>query len=90
VIVEDPQNSDRFDIVTRLRRYDGKPGGDLDQAADMLEFLLGQFQVTDCKMDGQHGWRFMHGWPMTHCKGSTIEEAVRAAMEEQERGSIRP
>ena len=61
---------------------------DNQQAADMLAFLLGQFQPTDCKMDGNHSWRFAHGWPMTHAKGQTIEEAILAAMAEQERGKI--
>jgi hypothetical protein len=78
-----------FDIVEQLRRRDMRPGCDIDQAADMLEFLLSQFQITDCKMDGNHGWRFRHGWPMTHCQGQTIEQAIRAAMAEQERGRIK-
>jgi hypothetical protein len=78
----------QFEIVAKLRRYKAAAHSDIQQAADMLEFLLAQFQVTDCKMDGNHGWRFRHGWPMTHCKGQTIETAIRAAMAEQERGRI--
>ena len=72
-------------IVMRLRNYDECHDGDVDEAADMLEFLLGQFQLTDCKMDSQHGWRFRHGWPMNHCVGQTAEAAVKAAMREVER-----
>ena len=58
---------------------------DRDRMVDMLEFFLGQMQLTDCKMDGQHGWRFRHGWPMTHCIGPSAEEAAKAAIKEVKR-----
>lgn len=57
----------------------------MQEAADMLEFFLGQLQLTDCKMNSNHGWRFRHGWPMTHCVGATPEDAAREAIREIER-----
>ena len=52
------------------------------EAANMLEFLLLSFQMYSPQMDGQHSYRFRNGgWPMTHLKGPSIEDAVRAAME---------
>lgn len=70
-------------IVARLRDYDHCTDGDIDKAADILEFLLSQFQMHSPKMDGQHSYRFLNGgWPMTHLKGSSIEVAIDAAMAE--------
>lgn len=57
----------------------------MQEAANMLEFFIGQLQLTDCKMDSNHGWRFRHGWPMTHCVGATPEDAAKAAIREIER-----
>jgi hypothetical protein len=69
-------------IVMRLRDYDGCHDGDIDEAADMLEFFFGQMQMHSPKMDGQHSYRFRGGWQMTHCRGPNAEDAVRAAIRE--------
>lgn len=58
---------------------------ELSEKERMLDFLLRQFYMNSPKMDGQHRWNFRYGWPWTHAKGSTIEEAVRNAMAEVER-----
>lgn len=55
------------------------------ECRDMLEFLLQQFQSHSLKMNGKHCWRFRYGWPWTHARGPTIVDAVRAAMQEDER-----
>jgi len=44
-------------IVERLRNYDTCHDGDIDEAADMIEFLLGSLQSHSLKMDGGHSWR---------------------------------
>ena len=72
-------------LPDRLRMETDRPDSTINQAADMLEFLLNQFHIASCKMDGRHSWRFAHGWPMTHCVGRTPEEAVREAMTEVDR-----
>ena len=73
------------DIVSRLRNYKECHDGDVDEAADMLEFFFSQMQMYSPKISGQHSYRFGTGWPMDHCKGPSAEEAVRAAMAEVER-----
>lgn len=55
---------------------------------EMLNFLLGNFQMCSPKMDGSHSWRFRMGWPWTHAKGSDIRTAVENAMVEVEREKI--
>lgn len=73
-------------IVDQLRDYDNCPDGVIDEAADMLAFLLERFQSYSPKMDGQHSWRFRNaGWPMTYFKGPSVEEAIRNAMAEVDR-----
>jgi hypothetical protein len=70
----------------RLRDYAECHDGDVDEAADMLEFFLNQMQAHDVKMDGQHRYRFVSGgWPMTHCVGPNAEDAVKSAMREIQR-----
>jgi len=59
---------------------------DVDEAADMLEFFLGQMQAHCVKMDGQHKYRFESGgWPMTHCIGPNAEAAAQSAVREIQR-----
>jgi len=73
-------------IVMRLRNYAECHDGDVDEAADMLEFFLNQMQSHDVKMDGQHRYRFVSGgWPMTHCVGPNAEDAVKSAIREIQR-----
>jgi hypothetical protein len=36
-------------------------------------------------MDGTCKYRFMNGWPMTHCVGSSAIDAVKNAIAEVER-----
>jgi hypothetical protein len=73
-------------IVERLRDYGECHDGDVDLAADMLEFFFNQMQMHSPDMGGQHSYRFRSGgWPMTHCKGPSAEQAVVAAIEEVKR-----
>ena len=70
-------------IVDRLRNYDTCHDGDVDIAADLLEFFLSQMQATSVYMNGQHVWRLRSsGWPMTHCVGPTAEQAALNAVAE--------
>lgn len=56
------------------------------EAQRMLDFFFGQMQMHSPDMGGNHSYRFRSsGWPMTHCKGPTAVDAVRAAMAEVER-----
>lgn len=73
-------------IVDRLRNYDTCHDGDVDIAADLLEFFLSQMQATSVYMNGQHVWRLRSsGWPMTHCVGPTSEQAALNAVAEIKR-----
>jgi hypothetical protein len=74
-------------LVERLRDYDQCHDGDIDEAADMLEFFFGQMQMHSPKMDGQHSYSFRGGWPMQHCIGNSPEAAVRAAIAEIRKAS---
>lgn len=75
-------------IVTRLRDYDNCHDGDVDDAADMLEFFFGRMQMHRPDMGGNHSYYFLSGgWPMTHCKGPNAEDAVRAAIQEIKRAN---
>ena len=75
-----------YEIVNRLRDYNNCHDGDVDEAADLLEFLLSRFQSHSLQMNGQHSWRFRTDWPWKYATGPTIEEALKAAMAEQKRG----
>lgn len=66
-------------IIERLRD-DHCATSDVDEAADMLEFLFGQFKLRSLHMGGQHHWWFEHLWPWGHARGPDIETAVRNAM----------
>jgi hypothetical protein len=68
-------------IVARLRNYDACHDGDIDQAADMLDFFFASMQVCQPSKDGNHYWRFAPGWPLSSVNGKTPEEAVAKAME---------
>lgn len=75
-------------IVMRLRDYESCHDGDIDEAADMLEFFFCQMQMQmhSPTMDGQHSYRFRSGgWPMTHCRGPNADVAVKAAIQEVKR-----
>ena len=55
----------------------------MQQAADILEFLLSQLQMCSPDMGGNHSYRFRSsGWPMTHAKGRTAEAAILNAIKE--------
>ena len=75
-----------YDIVNRLMDYDNCHDDDVDEAADLLEFLLSRFQAHSLHMDGNHAWRFVTGWPWNYATGPTIEAALKAALVEYERG----
>lgn len=64
------------EIITRLRDYDSCHDGDVDLAADMLEFFFGQMQSHSLHMDGTAGYRFRGGWPLSYVRATTREEAV--------------
>lgn len=49
-----------------------------NEAADLLEAFFEQMRCEGAYMNGQHQWRLHNGWPMTHCKGPTKEDAMRA------------
>ena len=74
-----------YEIVNRLRNRSMFPTDCQAEAADLLEFLLSRFQSHSLQMNGQHSWRFRTGWPWTHAKGPTIEEALKAAMAERDK-----
>lgn len=77
------------EFVAQLRNYDGCSDGDVDEAADMLEFFFGQMQMHSPTRNGQHRYRFrLGGWPMTHCVGSSKVQAVRAATKEIRRARL--
>jgi len=53
--------------------------------AEILEFLLNQFQMHSPQMNGQHSWRFVRdGFPMSEAKGRTAKDAVIVCMRAQE------
>ena len=61
---------------------------DPDEAQRMLDFVFSQMYLHSPDMGGNHIYKFLSsGWPMTHCKGPTAIEAVRAAMAEVERAT---
>lgn len=61
--MENSMRTETHDIVAKLRDRDYCDYGDVDDAADMLEFLLDQLQMHSPKMDGNHSYRFRNGWP---------------------------
>ena len=67
-------------IVERLRNYDSCHDGDIDQAADMLEFFFSCMQSHSLHMNGNRTFRFYSGWPLSSVAASTPEEAVVKAM----------
>ena len=70
-------------IVQRLRDYDNCDDSVIDEAADMLEQLLDQFQMHSPDMGGQHRYRFRNGgWPMNHMRGPNCESALMAVLAE--------
>jgi hypothetical protein len=50
---------------------------------EMLNFLLDQFQGHSVQMNGKSHWRFSHSWPCNRLVGSSVREAVIAAMMEE-------
>ena len=67
-------------IVDRLRNYESCHDGDIDQAADMLEFFFSCMQSHSLHMNGSRTFRFHSGWPLSSVAASTPEEAVVKAM----------
>lgn len=65
-------------IVDRLRERDDSV---VDEAAEMLEWLLSNFQMHSPHMGGQHRYRFRNGgWVMSNCVGPNIEDALSNAL----------
>ena len=68
-------------IIEKLRNHDNCH----DEAANMLEFLLSQFQSHSLDMGCQHRYRFRNGgWPMQHLTGSNVEAAIQKVMKIKE------
>ncbi|MFM2096613.1 MAG: hypothetical protein RIS70_3737 [Planctomycetota bacterium] len=55
------------------------------EAKIMVQFFVNQMQSHSPRMDGTCKYRFMNGWPMTHCVGSSAIDAVKNAIAEVER-----
>jgi hypothetical protein len=55
------------------------------QAKIMVQFFINQMQSHSPRMDGTCKYRFMNGWPMTHCVGTSAIDAVKNAIAEVER-----
>jgi hypothetical protein len=55
------------------------------EAKIMVQFFIGQMQSHSPRMDGTCKYRFMNGWPMTHCVGTSAIDAVKNAIDEVER-----
>jgi len=55
------------------------------EAKIMVQFFINQMQSHSPRMDGTCKYRFMNGWPMTHCVGSSAIDAVKNAIAEVER-----
>ena len=81
--MDSQNNADATSVEPIVMRLRDPSFTDIDEAAAMLEFFFGQMQMHSADMGGQHSYRFRSsGWPMTHCKGPSAEDAVRAAMQE--------
>ena len=74
-----------YEIVNRLRDYDCCVDQDIDEAADLLEFLLDRFERATLEPHGQHPWKFSARWPWKEARGPTIEAALQAALAAQKR-----
>lgn len=72
-------------LIEKLRDYDNCHDGDVDEAADMLEFFFGRLQSHNLTMGGNCNYRFRSGWPMQYCVGQDPLEAVRNAVAEIKR-----
>ena len=55
------------------------------EAKIMVQFFINQMQSHSPRMDGTCKYRFMNGWPMTHCVGTSAIDAVKNAIAEVER-----
>ena len=55
------------------------------EAKIMIQFFINQMQSHSPRMDGTCKYRFMNGWPMTHCVGTSAIDAVKNAIAEVER-----
>jgi len=73
------------ETVNRLR-FANVTNDDIEDVADLLEFLLNRFEPATLEPEDQHTWRFAAGWPWKHARGATIEAALQSAMAEQKRG----
>ena len=83
---EDTENKAPVGIVAKLRDYDWCNDDDIDEAADMLEFLLSQYKLEQLSSTGLHKYWFANGdWPLYMVAGETPEAAIRMAMALQKR-----
>lgn len=71
-----------MNIFDRLRDVQNCSNKDIGEAADMLEFLLPNFQTYSLDMGGQHSYRFRNGgYHMANLKGPNIEDAILNAVQ---------
>jgi len=74
-----------FETVARLR-FANVTNDDIEDIADLLEFLLDRFEPATLEMNDQHRWKFSARWPWKEARGPTIEAALQAALAAQKRG----
>ncbi len=58
---------------------------EIERLQAIVDFVHNQLQMHIAHRVGRYGWRFRHGWPMTHAIGNSPEAAIQAAMDEVER-----
>ena len=75
-----------YDIINRIMDYDNCHDDDIDEAAELLEFLLDRFEFATYEINGHHRWKFSARWPWKEARGPNIEAALKAALEAQKRG----
>lgn len=64
------------------KSVDGLRENGFNEAADMLEFFLDNMRIASPHMNNQHTWMLrVSGWPLSHVRASTPEEAMRKAIE---------
>ena len=77
-----------YEIVNRLRRISEHSMFDetINEAAELLEFILDRFEFATLEINGHHRWKFSARWPWKEARGPNIEAALKAALEAQKRG----
>jgi hypothetical protein len=75
-----------YEMLRLSREEVGQLRHENERLKAINDFLIGQFQMFNPDMGGNHSYRFRNaGWPMTHLRGPNIEAAIENAMEEVSR-----